>query len=107
MRNVNADSFWWLLHRVSADASVSNDEEDDQDNDSNNSFIDDRINPTAAGTQSETSRVDMMAIYRFLANSLSFKCYNNLNHAWSIVGLSIQIFTLFSSQLLMVVNLHL
>ncbi|XP_024930384.2 DEAD-box ATP-dependent RNA helicase FANCM isoform X1 [Ziziphus jujuba] len=49
---------------VSTDASVSDDEEDDQDNDSNNSFIDDRINPTSAGTQSETSRVDMMAIYR-------------------------------------------
>lgn len=59
---------------MSTDADESDDEEDDQDNYSHNSFIDDRINPTAVGTQSETSRIDMIAIYRFLANYVSFVC---------------------------------
>ncbi|KAM3729495.1 hypothetical protein ACB098_12G016800 [Castanea mollissima] len=49
---------------VSSDADISDDEEDEQDNNSNDSFIDDRINPTAASTQTESCRVDMMAIYR-------------------------------------------
>ncbi|KAA8546304.1 hypothetical protein F0562_002957 [Nyssa sinensis] len=50
---------------VSSEISVSDDEEDEQDNNSyDDSFIDDRINPTAASTQAEASRTDMMAIYR-------------------------------------------
>ena len=54
--------------RVSSEVEVS-DEEDDQDIYSyDDSFIDDRINPTEASFQPETSRTDMMAIYRFLMN---------------------------------------
>ncbi|KAM2027680.1 hypothetical protein ACFX1T_019937 [Malus domestica] len=49
---------------VSSEAGMSDDEEDDQDNYSNDSFIDDRINPTAAATQSASGGNDMMAIYR-------------------------------------------
>ncbi|PWA45681.1 DEAD/DEAH box RNA helicase family protein [Artemisia annua] len=48
---------------VSSEA--SGDEEIDNDQDCyGGSFIDDRINPTMANTQAETSQVDMMAIYR-------------------------------------------
>ncbi|RVW20925.1 Transposon TX1 uncharacterized 149 kDa protein [Vitis vinifera] len=51
---------------VSSEAEVSDDEEDDQNNNSyDDSFIDDRIDPTATSTQAEDSRSDMMAIYRF------------------------------------------
>ncbi|KAF8404237.1 hypothetical protein HHK36_009119 [Tetracentron sinense] len=50
---------------VSSDAEVSDDEDDDKDNNSyDDSFIDDRLNPTAASTQLEAGRSDMMAIYR-------------------------------------------
>ncbi|XP_015579449.2 DEAD-box ATP-dependent RNA helicase FANCM isoform X1 [Ricinus communis] len=50
---------------VSSEAEISDDEEDEQGNSSyDDSFIDDRTNPTAASTQAENSRVDMMAIYR-------------------------------------------
>ncbi|KAL6318094.1 hypothetical protein AAG906_035239 [Vitis piasezkii] len=50
---------------VSSEAEVSDDEEDDQNNNSyDDSFIDDRIDPTATSTQAEDSRSDMMAIYR-------------------------------------------
>ncbi|KAK8463640.1 hypothetical protein PHAVU_011G000500 [Phaseolus vulgaris] len=47
---------------VSSDAYISNDEDGEDDN-SFDSFIDDRTNPTAA-SQPEASRMDMMAIYR-------------------------------------------
>ncbi|KAM5574913.1 DEAD-box ATP-dependent RNA helicase FANCM [Rosa sericea] len=43
---------------------ISDDEEDEPDNYSNDSFIDDRINSTAASTQAATSGIDMMAVYR-------------------------------------------
>ncbi|KAK4341008.1 hypothetical protein RND71_039509 [Anisodus tanguticus] len=50
---------------VSSEVSVSDDEEDNQDFSSyDNSFIDDRINPTAADSQGEAGEVDMIAIYR-------------------------------------------
>ncbi|KAE8022325.1 hypothetical protein FH972_008133 [Carpinus fangiana] len=49
---------------VSSDADISDDEEDEQDNGSYDSFIDDRINPTAASSPAESCRTDMMAIYR-------------------------------------------
>lgn len=49
--------------RVSSDTYVSNDEDVEEDN-SVDSFIDDRTNPTAA-SQPEASRIDMMAIYRY------------------------------------------
>ncbi|KAK3229964.1 hypothetical protein Dsin_001845 [Dipteronia sinensis] len=50
---------------VSLEVEISDDEEDDQDNNSHgDSFIDDRINPTAASTQAASGGVDMMAIYR-------------------------------------------
>ncbi|XP_042481041.1 DEAD-box ATP-dependent RNA helicase FANCM isoform X2 [Macadamia integrifolia] len=49
---------------VSSEVEVSDDEEDDRDNSSyDDSFIDDRINPTAGSTQAAAG-VDMMAIYR-------------------------------------------
>ncbi|KAI3954761.1 hypothetical protein MKW92_012044, partial [Papaver armeniacum] len=50
---------------VSMDAEVSDDEEEeDKDNDSYDSFIDDRINPTMAATQAEAATMDTMAMYR-------------------------------------------
>lgn len=62
--------------RVSSEAEVSDDEEDDQNNSCDDSFIDDRIDPTATSTQVEDSRSDMMAIYRFRQSSLSFSQYS-------------------------------
>lgn len=57
--------------RVSSEAEISNDEEDDPGSSSyDDSFIDDRINPTSASTQAESGRVDMMAVYRFLTLSV-------------------------------------
>ncbi|KAK8492167.1 hypothetical protein V6N11_046972 [Hibiscus sabdariffa] len=50
---------------VSTEAEISLEEEDDESDSYDDSFIDDRINPTAGSTQIEsTGRVDMMAIYR-------------------------------------------
>lgn len=49
--------------RVSSDAYVSNDEDGEDDN-SFDSFIDDRTNPTAP-SQPQASRMDMMTIYRY------------------------------------------
>ncbi|XP_020536105.1 DEAD-box ATP-dependent RNA helicase FANCM isoform X2 [Jatropha curcas] len=50
---------------VSSDAEISVDEEDDKSDSSyDDSFIDDRTNPTAASTQAETCRADMMGVYR-------------------------------------------
>ncbi|XP_010256473.1 PREDICTED: uncharacterized protein LOC104596846 isoform X2 [Nelumbo nucifera] len=50
---------------VSSEAEVSDDEEDDRENSSyGDSFIDDRLNPTAGSTQAEPSASAMMAIYR-------------------------------------------
>ncbi|XP_058189885.1 DEAD-box ATP-dependent RNA helicase FANCM isoform X2 [Rhododendron vialii] len=50
---------------VSSEVEVSDDEEVEPDTNSyDDSFIDDRINPTQASTQPETSGTDMMAIYR-------------------------------------------
>ncbi|KAI4332333.1 hypothetical protein L6164_017253 [Bauhinia variegata] len=46
-----------------SETDVSDDEDDDGDDNSFDSFIDDRMNPTAA-SQPEARRVDMMAIYR-------------------------------------------
>ncbi|XP_011001109.1 PREDICTED: putative ATP-dependent RNA helicase mfh2 [Populus euphratica] len=51
--------------RVSSEAEISDDEADDLGNSSNDdSFIDDRINPTVASADSKASRADMMAVYR-------------------------------------------
>uniref|UniRef100_A0A2N9HDI2 Helicase ATP-binding domain-containing protein n=1 Tax=Fagus sylvatica TaxID=28930 RepID=A0A2N9HDI2_FAGSY len=63
-KNKDARDFIEEEAEVSSDADISDDEEDEQDNNSNDSFIDDRINSTAASTQAESCRVDMMAIYR-------------------------------------------
>ena len=53
--------------RVSSEAEISDDEADEPGNSSyDDSFIDDRINPTVASADSEASRADMMAVYRFL-----------------------------------------
>ncbi|KAJ6693634.1 hypothetical protein OIU85_004415 [Salix viminalis] len=50
---------------VSSEAEISDDEADDPGNSSyDDSFIDDRINPTVASADSEASRADMMAVYR-------------------------------------------
>lgn len=45
---------------------ASEDEEDDANSTYDDSFIDDCVNSTAASTQAEVGRIDMMAIYRFL-----------------------------------------
>lgn len=48
---------------------ISDDEENELESNSfDDSFIDDRINPTAANTQAEGNRVDMMGVYRFFIN---------------------------------------
>lgn len=52
--------------RVSSDATISGDEEDDKIKSSFDSFIDDRVSASATSTQDETGGHDMMAIYRFL-----------------------------------------
>ncbi|XP_018841125.2 DEAD-box ATP-dependent RNA helicase FANCM isoform X2 [Juglans regia] len=49
---------------VSSDVDASEDEEDEQDYNSYDSFIDDRMSPTASSTPAESCRIDMMAIYR-------------------------------------------
>ncbi|XP_038996507.1 DEAD-box ATP-dependent RNA helicase FANCM-like isoform X5 [Hibiscus syriacus] len=50
---------------VSTEAEISLEEEDDESDSYDDSFIDDRINPTADSTQIESAgRVDMIAIYR-------------------------------------------
>ncbi|KAG7985254.1 hypothetical protein I3843_03G016000 [Carya illinoinensis] len=49
---------------VSSDVDASDDEEDEQDYNSYDSFIDDRMSPTASSTPAESCRIDMMAIYR-------------------------------------------
>lgn len=59
--------YGFITYRVSADGDITDDEDDDQDNYSHDSFIDDRTSPTFMATQSATSRPDMMAIYRSLA----------------------------------------
>lgn len=65
--------------RVSCDAEVSDDEDIDNSNDPNDdSFIDDRINPTV-NTQGDDVRSDMMAIYRYdiflyMFLSVKFSC---------------------------------
>ncbi|KAF2317439.1 hypothetical protein GH714_022286 [Hevea brasiliensis] len=61
----NARTFIEEEAEVSSEAEMSDDEKDDSGNSSyDDSFIDDRTNPTAASIQAETSRVDMMAVYR-------------------------------------------
>ncbi|BBG95994.1 DEAD/DEAH box RNA helicase family protein [Prunus dulcis] len=59
---------------VSSEADISDDEEDERDNYSNDSFIDDRINPTVAGTQFASGGIDMMAIYRFIWMAIQPYC---------------------------------
>ncbi|CAI0556807.1 unnamed protein product [Linum tenue] len=50
---------------VSENGEVSEDERvDEDDNSYDQSFIDDRINPTAGSAETQPSRVDMMAVYR-------------------------------------------
>lgn len=56
--------------RVSADAELSEDEEDVNGNDEyDDSFIDDRMS-SPSSNQAEVGRVDMMAIYRSVKCSL-------------------------------------
>ncbi|KAF6147897.1 hypothetical protein GIB67_014477 [Kingdonia uniflora] len=61
---INVNGFIEEEAEVSADAEVSDDEEEGMNCSFDDSFIDDRVNPTAAGTEAEASGVDMMAIYR-------------------------------------------
>ncbi|XP_068662267.1 DEAD-box ATP-dependent RNA helicase FANCM isoform X4 [Aristolochia californica] len=49
---------------VSADAEVSGDEQEDKPEDQEDSFIDDRVDPSAVNGAAEVEEVDMMAIYR-------------------------------------------
>ncbi|KAK9075561.1 hypothetical protein SSX86_003886 [Deinandra increscens subsp. villosa] len=59
------DARGFLDDEAEASSEASDDEEvDDGDDSYGGSFIDDRINPTAATTQVETDQFDMMAIYR-------------------------------------------
>lgn len=71
MKNGHSDLLFNDYVRVSSDADISDDEEDEQDNGSYDSFIDDRINPTAASSPAESCRIDMMAIYRCFSLFLS------------------------------------
>lgn len=52
------------LYRISEDAVVSEDEEDENEGEYEDSFIDDSTNPTEACTHVENNRNDMMAFYR-------------------------------------------
>lgn len=54
---------------MSTEAEISTEETDDESGSYDDSFIDDRINPTAGSTQIESGRVDMMAVYRLLTFS--------------------------------------
>lgn len=55
-----------LAFRVTSDATISEDEEDDKIKSSFDSFIDDRVSASGGTcTQDETGRPDMMAVYRF------------------------------------------
>ncbi|KAF8026680.1 hypothetical protein BT93_F3222 [Corymbia citriodora subsp. variegata] len=64
-RTNNARAYIEEEAEVSSGAEASDDEEDDLDRDTyEDSFIDDRANPTAASTQDITCMVDMMAVYR-------------------------------------------
>lgn len=65
--------FWFRTDyaRVSGEIPVSEDDDEEENSSYNDSFIDDRINPTAGCTSAEDSGRDMMAIYRFL---MSFNC---------------------------------
>ncbi|KAL3503905.1 hypothetical protein ACH5RR_033746 [Cinchona calisaya] len=49
---------------VSPDVMVSDDEDELDNNSYDDSFIDDRINPTAISSQAEEGGIDMMAVYR-------------------------------------------
>lgn len=51
---------------MSSEDEVSDDEDDLDNNSHDDSFIDDRVNPTFSSTQTAAAGVDMMAIYRFL-----------------------------------------
>lgn len=65
------------MYRASTDCDTS-DEEDDQNNNSHDSFIDDRTCPTIAATQSATSGTDMMAIYRSLVSLSGAGCHDKV-----------------------------
>ncbi|KAH0469922.1 hypothetical protein IEQ34_001480 [Dendrobium chrysotoxum] len=61
----HVDAFVDEEAEVSGDASVSEDELVDEKNDQyDDSFIDDKINPTEGSTEAENSEVDMIAFYR-------------------------------------------
>ncbi|XP_020679622.1 DEAD-box ATP-dependent RNA helicase FANCM isoform X3 [Dendrobium catenatum] len=61
----HVDAFVDEEAEVSGDASVSEDELVDEKNDQyDDSFIDDRINPTEGSAEAENSEVDMIAFYR-------------------------------------------
>nr|GMD72701.1 DEAD-box ATP-dependent RNA helicase FANCM isoform X1 [Ipomoea batatas] len=62
----DARAFIEVEAEVSSEGLVSDDEDEEDCNSYDDSFIDDRINLTAADTQADSSRMDMMAIYRFL-----------------------------------------
>nr|GMD66515.1 DEAD-box ATP-dependent RNA helicase FANCM isoform X1 [Ipomoea batatas] len=60
----DARAFIEVEAEVSSEGLVSDDEDEEDCNSYDDSFIDDRINLTAADTQADSSRMDMMAIYR-------------------------------------------
>ncbi|XVF30045.1 hypothetical protein REPUB_Repub16aG0023500 [Reevesia pubescens] len=51
------------VENLYTEAEISSEEEADDNESYDDSFIDDRINPTAGSAQTESGRVDMMAIY--------------------------------------------
>lgn len=55
---------------MSSEVSVSDDEDKQDFSSYDDSFIDDRIDPTSADSQVEAGEVDMIAVYRFLLSSL-------------------------------------
>jgi hypothetical protein len=90
LKNVHSDLLFNEYLRVSSDTDISDDEEDEQDNSSYDSFIDDRINPTAASSPAESCGNDMMAIYRCFSLSLSLSLSLSVKHVFvgvtSLVG---------------------
>ncbi|GAV57775.1 Helicase_C domain-containing protein/ResIII domain-containing protein [Cephalotus follicularis] len=59
-----ARAFFEEEAELSSETEISDDEDDRDNNSYDDSFIDDRINFTAASTRPESGKIDMMAIYR-------------------------------------------
>lgn len=66
----------FVIHRASSGDETSTDKEEDVNPDSyDDSFIDDRSDPTAESAQVVGAPVDMMAVYRFFPNPSLYSAF--------------------------------